>query len=332
MVRIWLNHWFSTAYSIIQLIKNGGDEFCVVGSNENEYSVIKNVCDEWYCEPALKDGEYADFCLDFCIEHKIDLFLPRRGMLNVSKYKDRFEKAGTKVMADDYEKIYPLNRKSMAYDMFKELKIGSVPDYRIVTNVSDFKGAYEFIKEKYEQVCFKFVKDEGGKSFRLIDNSRKGYSALFKKQNTRMTLSDVLDALSEKEEFSPIMVMPFLGGDEVSVDYLDTAQGLIMLPRIKDNSKIEKLKYDSEILDVTMDFQKKIGLECPYNIQFKYLNGIPYFLEVNTRMSGGVQMACVGSGINIPNIAVNKMLGKDVIWENRYEEKKLAQALLPVVL
>ena len=43
-------------------------------------------------------------------------------------------------------------------------------------------------------------------------------------------------------------------------------------------------------------------------------------------------MACVGSGINIPNIAVNKMLGKDVIWENRYEEKKLAQALLPVVL
>lgn len=332
MVRIWLNHWFNTAYSIIQLIKNGCGDFCIIGSNENEYSVIKNVCGEWYREPVLKDKEYADFCLDFCIEHKIDVFLPRRGMLPVSKYKDSFEKAGVMVMVDEYEKIYPLNQKSMAYDMFKKLNIGSVPDYRIVTNLSDFKGAYEFIKGKYEQVCFKFVKDEGGKSFRLIDNSRKGYSALFKKQNTRMTLNDVLDALSEREEFSPIMVMPFLNGDEVSIDCLNTARGLIMLPRIKDNSKVERLRYDREILDITLDFQKKIGLECPYNIQFKYLNGIPYFLEVNTRMSGGIQMACVGSGVNIPNIAVNKMLGKDVAWENRYEEKKLAQAQLPVVV
>ena len=274
MIKIWLNHWFNTAYSIIQLIKNGCGDFCIVGSNENEYSIIKNVCDEWYLEPVLKDKDYADFCLDFCIEHKIDVFLPRRGMLPVSKYKDSFEKAGVMVI----------------------------------------------------------VQDEGGKSFRLIDNSRKGYSALFKKQNTRMTLNDVLDALSEREEFSPIMVMPFLNGDEVSIDCLNTARGLIMLPRIKDNSKVERLRYDREILDITLDFQKKIGLECPYNIQFKYLNGIPYFLEVNTRMSGGIQMACVGSGVNIPNIAVNKMLGKDVAWEKRYEEKKLAQALLPVVV
>lgn len=332
MTRIWLNHWFNTAYSIIQLIKNKGTDFQIIGSNENEYSIIKNVCDEWYTEPSVKDKEYADFCLDFCIDHKIDVFLPRRGMLPVSKDKERFKKAGIKVMVDDYKKIYPLNQKSAAYDLFKKEKIGIVPDYRIVTNVSDFKDAYEFIKSKDEQVCFKFVKDEGGKSFRLIDNSRKGYTALFKKQNTRMTLEDVLDALSEREEFSPIMVMPFLNGDEISIDCLNTPQGLIMLPRVKDNSKVEKLRYSKEILDITMDFQQKIGLECPYNIQFKYLKGIPYFLEVNTRMSGGIHMACAGSGVNIPNIAVNKLLGKNVEWENRYEEKKLAQALIPVIV
>lgn len=332
MTRIWLNHWFNTAYSIIQLIKNKGTDFQIIGSNENEYSIIKNVCDEWYTEPSVKDKEYTDFCLDFCIEHKIDVFLPRRGMLPVSKDKERFEKAGIKVMVDDYKKIYPLNQKSAAYDLFKKEKIGIVPDYRIVTNISDFKDAYEFIKSKDEQVCFKFVKDEGGKSFRLIDNSRKGYTALFKKQNTRMTLDDVIDALSEREEFSPIMVMPFLNGDEISIDCLNTPQGLIMLPRVKDNSKVEKLKYSKEILDITMDFQQKICLECPYNIQFKYLNGTPYFLEVNTRMSGGIHMACAGSGVNIPNIAVNKLLGKNVEWENRYEEKNLAQALIPVIV
>ncbi len=55
MVRIWLNHWFNTAYSIIQLIKNGNENFQIIGSSENEYSAIKNVCDEWYAEPILKD-------------------------------------------------------------------------------------------------------------------------------------------------------------------------------------------------------------------------------------------------------------------------------------
>ncbi len=47
-------------------------------------------------------------------------------------------------------------------------------------------------------------------------------------------------------------------------------------------------------------------------------------LEVNTRMSGGVQMACLGSGINIPNIAVNKLLGIDKHWTNNYEEKQVS--------
>lgn len=332
MVKIWFNHWFNTAYSIIQLIKSGDEDFCVIGSNENEYSAMKNVCDEWYTEPILKDKEYADFCLNFCVEHKIDVFLPRRGMLSISKNKNEFEKSGVKVMVDDYEKIYSLNQKSEAYDLFKNNKMGYVPDYRIVTKLADFKDAYEFIKNKYAQVCFKFVKDEGGKSFRLIDNNRKGYTALFKKQNTRMTLSDVLAALSEREEFSPIMVMPFLNGNEVSVDCLNTPQGLIMLPRVKDNSKIERLRYDSEIMDITMDFQKKIGLECPYNIQFKYLDGVPYFLEVNTRMSGGIHMACVGSRINIPDIAVKKMLGRQSDWFNKQEEKMLAQTTVPIVL
>ena len=52
VVRVWLNHWFSTAYNIINLIKNDTYfSFYVIGSNENEVSVLKAVCDEWYSEP-----------------------------------------------------------------------------------------------------------------------------------------------------------------------------------------------------------------------------------------------------------------------------------------
>ena len=332
MKRVWMNHWFSTALNIIDLMKQDSSDICVIGSNENEYSVIKKGCDEWYQEPVLKDAEYVEYCLEFCKTHDIQFFLPRRGMLKISEQKGRFEKIGVKVMMDDYPIVSTLNHKEKAYEFFKANSIGTVPDFYIVKTVEEFMNAYEKLMKKYKQICFKFERDEGGKSFRLIDNQRKGYAALFKKQNTRMPLNDVIDALSEREVFSPIMIMPFLPGEEVSVDCLNTKYGLIALPRIKGYNKYEILRFDEEIIDICRDFQKKAGLECPYNIQFKYLDGIPFFLEVNTRMSGGIQMACHASGVNIPKISLMKLSGEDIKWNCNYEEKILAQVLQPVII
>lgn len=332
MKRIWMNHWFSTALNIIDLLRQDIPDIYIIGSNENEYSVIKNGCDEWYQEPVLKDDEYVEYCLEFCKEHDVDFFLPRRGMLKISEQKHRFEEPGVKVMMDDYYIVSILNHKERAYEYFKENSIGTVPDFYIVKTVDEFKSAYEKLLEKYKQVCFKFEKDEGGKSFRLIDNNRKGYAALFKKQNTRMTLDDVIAALSEREVFSPIMIMPFLPDEEISVDCLNTSMGLIALPRIKGNAKYEVLRFDKDIIDICKEFQDNAGLECPYNIQFKYLDGVPYFLEVNTRMSGGVQMACYASGVNIPSLALKKLSGEAVEWSCRGEEKILAQVLQPVTI
>lgn len=332
MVRIWMNHWFSTAYNIVNLIKQDDPEFFVIGSNENVGSPIRTVCDEWYHEPTLKDDTYVDYCVEFCREHYVDVFLPRRGMLDISKHIQRFASIGTKVMVDDYSLISVLNHKNEAYELFKKEGIGIVPVYRMVTTTEQFCRGYSELKEQYKQVCFKFVKDEGGKSFRLIDNSKTGYATLFKKQTTRMTYDAAVAALSEKETFPPIMLMPYLPNEEISVDCLKTNSGIIMIPRVKGATRVEAIRYNPDILATCQRFFERIPLEMPCNIQFKYLEGIPYMLEVNTRMSGGVQMACLGSGINIPNIAVNKLLGIDKHWTNNYEEKQVSYIEIPVVI
>ncbi len=332
MTTVWMNHWFSTAVNIIELLKKDNPELRILGTNEHEYSVIRNYCDEWYREPVLKDHEYVAYCLDFCKSHHVQVFMPRRGLLKISEHRKEFEEAGTAVMIDRFEMVSLLNDKVAACRFFEENKIGPVPDYYLVRTAAEFRDAYEALKKKYSQVCFKFIRDEGGKSFRLIDNERKGYTALFKKQTTRMTFDDAFSALSERETFAPVMVMPFLPGEEVSVDCLNTAKGLIALPRIKGYEKYETLRYDENILALCHAFQEKAGLECPYNIQFKYLDGIPYFLEVNTRMSGGIQMACLASGVNIPQIALKKLLGEETDWEDRRETHILGQILEPVVI
>lgn len=332
MVKIWLNHWFSAAYNIISMIKQDNPDFYMIGTNESQRSPLAAVCDEWYAEPAVKGDAYVDACLSFCKAHGVNVFMPRREMLSISRRKTDFEAMGVKVMADDFETVDMLNHKDRAYKELKKRGVSTIPEYDIVTNVSGFRDAYAALKERYREVCIKFVHDEGGKSYRLIDNDRRGYSALFKKQNTRMTYDAVVEALSEREEFSPLMVMPNLSGDEVSVDCLQTGKGLIMLPRIKDTTRIERLCFQDDILEKTREVYDAVKLECPCNIQFKYLDGTPYFLEVNTRMSGGVQMACMAGGVNIPSIAVNKLLGIEKDWNICREERYVTHVEVPVVL
>lgn len=290
------------------------------------------VCDEWYQEPVLKGEQYVSYCLDFCQQHGIDLFMPRREMVSISQYKDRFTAAGIRVMVDDYQYVSILNQKHRAYQFFMQHDVGAIPDFFIATNAEQFKEAYKKLSAKYKWVCFKFVHDEGGKSYRLIDNNRKGYAALFKKQTSRISFDAAVEVLSEKGVFSPIMIMPFLPDEEISVDCLKTSRGLIAIPRIKDSTRIERVCYDSEILKTCEAFYTQIPLECPCNIQFKYLDRIPYLLEVNTRMSGGIQMACAASNVNIPALAVGKLLGIDMPWTNTKEEKRVTHVEVPVVL
>ncbi|MCR5122956.1 MAG: ATP-grasp domain-containing protein, partial [Ruminococcus sp.] len=250
MTKIWLNHWFSTAYHIIRLIKEGEKDFFIIGSNERSDAVYKEMCDEFCTEPVLPPDEYAAFCLDFCTEHGIDVFLPRRGMQGIAKHIDEFTAAGVKVMADPYDKLKMLNSKTEAYAFFKENGIASVPDHFLVNNVDEFKNAYLELSEKYEMVCFKKVSDEGGMSFRMIDNSYKGSRALFCPSRTRITYADAVAALSERATIPALIVMPYLSGREVSVDALATPSGNILLPRVKTPTRTELISFDPYILSV----------------------------------------------------------------------------------
>ena len=92
MTRIWFNHWFSTVYNVISMLRAENPDFQIIGSNEHPESPIMTVCDEWYQEPVLNSEDYVEFCLDFCKKHEIDVFLPRREMVAISRNKDRFKR------------------------------------------------------------------------------------------------------------------------------------------------------------------------------------------------------------------------------------------------
>ena len=83
---------------------------------------------------------------------------------------------------------------------------------------------------------------------------------------------------------------------------------------------------------MTQIIMERTDLQYPCNIQFKIKDGIPYLLEVNTRMSGGLQMSCLAADVNIPNIALNKLLGREAPWSIRKEERIVSYIEIPQII
>lgn len=333
MIRVWFNHWFSTSYRLIELMKEDKEEqIHVIGSNRQVDSVIQKVCDEWYEDPDLGGDEYVEYCLNFCKEHQVDVFVPRRLMVLISQNRERFTQLGVKLMVDDYETISFLNDKAATYDFFSKCEGLHIPDYFIVNTVQGFQEAYKKLQEKYGRICVKFVKDEGGLSFRKIVDNVDSFKGLRMYPGNDIAYDKLVDTLGTVEQFDDLMVMPYLPGREISVDCLSTEKGLIAVPRSKGSARHEMVVYDPEILKMVDIIMDKIHLECPCNIQFKIKDDVPYLLEINTRMSGGLQMSCLAADVNIPNIALNKILGKQVDWTVDKTERIVSYIEIPQIV
>ena len=333
MIRVWFNHWFSTSYRLIELMKKDEEEkVYVVGSNQRVNAVIQKVCDDWYEEPHLEGEDYINYCVDFCQKHRIQVFVPRRKLVEISRHVDRFHQIGVRVLVDDYEKIALLNDKAAAYELFKECNGIHVPDYALVHDVYSLKEAYKSLKEAHKDLCIKFVEDEGGMSFRRLADHVDEYQSLYTYPGPRIAYEDLIRILTPHGTFKDMMIMPYLPGDEISVDCLNTKNGLIAVPRIKGASRDERVVFDKEIHNMCETILKKVPLQYPCNIQFKLKDQIPYLLEINTRMSGGLQMSCLSAGVNIPNIALNKVLGKDLSWDVCREEHIVSFIEMPMII
>lgn len=333
MIRVWFNHWFSTSYRLIELMKaDANKKIHIIGSNMRKNSVIQKVCDEWYEEPTCEGAEYINYCLDFCKSRQVDVFVPRRNMLSISQNIDKFNDIGVKVLLDDYETVSLLEDKVKTYDFFKSIDGINVPDYYKVASVEEFKEAYAKLSLGNEVVCAKFVRDEGGKSFRKISKESKGLNKIKSYAGVGISYDDYLAVLEGVEDFDDIILMPYLEGNEISVDCLNTEKGLIAIPREKGNSRDERVFYDEDILNMVRIITANIDIKYPFNVQFKYKESMLYLLEINTRMSGGLQMSCLAADVNIPNIALNKLLGVEVDWVQRKKEAVVSYVELPYII
>ncbi|MGN1107466.1 MAG: ATP-grasp domain-containing protein [Huintestinicola sp.] len=330
-MRIWFNHWFSTAYHIINLMKGEGD--VIIGSSSNPNSVVGLACDEWYTEPELPEEQYVSFCLDFCQKHNIEVFVPRRGMGVIAENAQLFENKGVKLLMDtDPRMLATLRNKEMAYKWFEDFAPEYVPLRYEINSLEEFEKAYTAITAEYERACFKFSADEGAVSFRVIDNFMSDAGGLYKAPGMKISYENARAILSDYDFSKPLLMMPYLTGVEVSADCLYKEGGSIIIPRYKSQGRIYTVKYDDEIVSFCEEFLKRSGLKMPCNVQLKYHKEKPYLLEVNTRMSGGVQLSCLASDVNIPRLALERLCGNEPEITVNRRERQVSYIESPVIV
>lgn len=336
-MRIWLNHWFSTAYRLIEnarvdlekVFPNEKIEF--IGTNERDTCVYKKVCEEFYPEPkGLNENEYIEWCLDFCREQEIDVFIPRKNMLFVSKHLNKFKDIFVKVLVlSDYGIMSVFNDKFLTY---RYVSCINKPAHACVNNVEDFEKVYAKLKTPFNRVCIKYAKDEGATSFRVIDDRLSDINALRTGVGSKMSYEDVVDMLSSVSEFEDLLVLPYLNGPEVSIDCLQTNQGLIAVPRLKEG-RVTKIDFNEKYLKIAEKFAKEHKIDVPYNLQLRWHDNMLFLLEVNTRMSGGAHIANE-IGVNFLALAVEQLVNGKIEKKINIRRKNvlITQIETPILL
>lgn len=309
---IWFNRWFNNAYYFIKLM-NHNDEFKIYGTNPNENTIIKLACDYFEVEPVLFNEEYIEYCIDFCIQNHIDVFVPYHNLQLISENISHFEEIGPKVMTlKDSSLLNTIMDKSKLYEYCKELNIFNIPEYYVVTSSSQFEEAYKKLDCNSNQVCMKPVNSTGGSGFRLISKTAGTLNNLLGPINHKITYDEVYRILAQQPSFEELMIMEYLDGYEYSIDCLAyNGQLLAAVPRKKVDSRVRALENIPELIELAKKTEELLKLPYIFNIQVKYKNGIPKLLEINPRMSGGLNATCF-SGINFPYLAIKLILGEDV--------------------
>ncbi|WP_341281469.1 ATP-grasp domain-containing protein [Paenibacillus sp. FSL H8-0537] len=316
VTKVWFNRWFSVAYHYMNAIRNNSDgaAFELYGTHADPKHMSLQACDVVEVEPSVKGEAYVDFCIEFCLRHKIDVFVPRLNMLDIVKSIKRFDEIGVKVVVcQDEELLGKLMVKDQFYESVSESGIMVIPDYHVVSTAEQFKAAYDDLASKGHRVCFKPTDGEGGQGFRIIDNERDKLADLFGSVSRALSFEEVYRTLSTVPQFGDLMVMELLDGFEYSIDCLAAPNGelLAAVPRRKAGGRLRLLDDVPELLEIAQRVSETYKIPYNYNIQMKYKNGVPKLLEINPRMSGGLHVSCL-SGINFPYLAVKLALGGTV--------------------
>lgn len=311
MTRVWYNKSFSFVYNIVQLIKkqDQAQQFCLIVSHTQAHARGLLVADESYLEPTGLGGKaYVDWCVDFCRQHHIDIFVVGKGAESIAKHQVLFTEIGVKlVLVADAHTLHLLNDKSLFAQQLPS-HIATLPETVTVQSLAAFEQAYQEMRSRHACLSVKPAISIFGLGFRKIDEENDSLQHILSGKEYVIGLEELRQAMSRHTQFGNLLLMEFLGGDEWSVDCVAIHGQLyaaVQRRKFMGNKSVpcQYIDNNADIARMCQQLTAHFVLNGQFNIQFRAgANGIK-LLEINARPSGGMAMSCL-AGVNLPYLVL----------------------------
>ena len=309
MKRVWFNKTFSSVHSALSLIRKGDAEarYRLLCSHPNPQSLALLAADDAATEPSGLTGEaYVGWCLAFCKEQRVDIFVPGKEATLIGRHAKRFLDQGVRVLSaaapDTLERLHDKAR------FYAEACAPSAPspELEVFEDAETFAAAYARMRERHEVLCMKPSVSVYGIGFRQITERKSAFDLMLDGNPYRIDLVSLREMLQRAGRFRPMLLMPFLAGHEFSVDCVALNGELVCaVARRKPlaSGEGQTIVVREDVLDACTHLIRQFALNGNVNIQFREGDQGLRILEINPRMSGGIAMACL-AGPNLPYLGL----------------------------
>lgn len=307
--KIWFNKTFSSVHAALTLIRQGGEgeEYELVVSSTNPRAIAFMAAHESAVEPSgLTGTAYVDWCLDFSLERKVDIFVPGKEASLVSGRRAEFEAHGTRVLSAGESDAIDLIHNKAAFYQATQIASVPAPEFAVFDSLESFDAAYSAMRQMHPILCMKPSVSVYGIGFRKIVEDRTAFNLMMDGDAYRVDLLSLREMLERADTTRAMLLMPFLDGHEFSVDCVASHGELVSsVARCKSlaTGGGQKIVLRNDIDLSCRELIREYKLNGNINIQFREGQNGLRLLEINPRMSGGVAMASL-AGPNLPYLAI----------------------------
>lgn len=292
-----------------------GVDVTLFAGNVDPDAPALSACDVPVIEPRyVGNEEYAQFALDYCRAHRIDVLIPPRRLTALASRVEDFAALGTRLMCSPAAAVAALTNKARTYKIAEREGV-PVPPWREVTDADGFLTAVDELSQDGETLCIKPSGEYSAFGFRILDDRPLTMSSLLVAPEPVASVDAVATAMrraaDDGEAVPPLLVMPFLDDPEISIDCLSAPGGelLVGIPRAK-QGRFRTLLDDPALVDIAQRLLSHFELAYLTNVQLRYRSGDPVLLEVNPRPSAGLFHTAFAD-VNLPWAAVRLLVTRD---------------------
>ncbi|WP_122454205.1 ATP-grasp domain-containing protein [Pseudomonas viridiflava] len=203
----------------------------------------------------------------------------------------------------------------------------------LASNAQELQAAYDALAGSGE-VCIKPTVGIYGQGFWRFKEGVDDFRCFANPDSRETTFSAYLNAYRQSEDRPPMLLMPYMPGNECSVDMVcEQGKAVAFVGRRKLGLN-QTFERDSEAVRLAVRAAEHFACDGLINVQTRDdADGKPRLLEINPRYSGGIGYTRE-TGINLPGIFATRRLGlkePETHWLDDIQVKAITVAVRATV-